>query len=466
MNIALVNTNLIKPPIAPIALDYLAEALNAKGYCVEILDLCWAEDIDQVIKEFFKERDFSIVGVTLRNTDDCAFTSRQSFLQDFIDIVGEIKKYSDAFIIAGGVGFSIMPGYVLSLCAADAGIWGEGEFGLVNIAECLDEGIDWRGIPGLFYIKGGKLFKNPPLYGDMPSLPSMSRGWIDNKRYFIEGGQCGFETKRGCNLNCIYCADPLAKGKKVRVRPPDDVVDELKCLLTQGIDHLHTCDSEFNLPKWHAVDVCKGIINAGLNNKLRWYAYCSPVPFSMELASLMKQAGCVGINFGVDNGDKYMIRKLRRNFGPEDIMFAVECCKRVGIVTMLDLLLGSPGETGDSIRNTVELMKHIDPDRIGISAGIRIYPGTQLDEMIKGDFGLRRGCIGGDGQLDPQFYIDQEVAPFIFSLLDELIGNDERFLFFDTSRPDRNYNYNANERLSNAIREGYRGAYWDILRHC
>jgi len=109
MRVALVNTNQIKPPIAPIGLDYLAEALNTDGHQIEILDLCWVDDWSSAISSFFNEKDFELVGVTLRNTDDCAFTSRQSFLGEFIKMVNTIRKHTDALIVLGGVGFSVMP---------------------------------------------------------------------------------------------------------------------------------------------------------------------------------------------------------------------------------------------------------------------------------------------------------------------------------------------------------------------
>ena len=74
------------------------------------------------------------------------------------------------------------------------------------------------------------------------------------------------------------------------------------------------------------------------------------------------------------------------------------------------------------------------------------------------------GLVGGKDPLAPLFFLEPAVAPFCFSLLDDLVGGDSRFLFFDPSRPDKNYNYNANQRLSEAIAAGHRGAYWDILR--
>jgi hypothetical protein len=77
---------------------------------------------------------------------------------------------------------------------------------------------------------------------------------------------------------------------------------------------------------------------------------------------------------------------------------------------------------------------------------------------------LRAGLEGGDDASEPLFFIDPAVAPFASRVLDELIGDDPRFLFFDSDRPERDYNYNANQRLVDAIRKGYRGAYWDILR--
>jgi hypothetical protein len=140
----------------------------------------------------------------------------------------------------------------------------------------------------------------------------------------------------------------------------------------------------------------------------------------------------------------------------------VHACRAAGLTVMLDLLLGAPGETRASLQRTVELTQALSPDRVGVTVGVRVYPGTRLaanrDE-------LRAGLeLHGQGAWALEFYLEPAVAPFVFTFLDELIGADERFLFFSPHRPERNYNYNANERLSAAIRAGHRGAYWDILR--
>lgn len=463
MHIALVNTNRIRPPIAPIGLDYVAEALSASGHHVEILDLCWTDDWRSAIAHFFEGANFKLIGVTLRNTDDCAFTSRQSFLDEFANMVETIRTHANGVIVIGGVGFSVMPEQVLELCEADAGLWGDGEFGLVQLTETVEGKRPWHDVANLIWRDQGTWHRNRSSAPPLTELPPMSRSWVDNRRYFDEGGQAGIETKRGCTAHCIYCADPLAKGKKIRTRAPKAVVDEMERLFEQGVDHIHTCDSEFNVPQQHALELCKEMKRRNLGDRIRWYAYCTPSAFSVQLADLMRRAGCVGINFGVDNGDEQMLRHLRRDFTPNEILSAARSCKQAGMVVMLDLLLGSPGETRQSIIETIELMKQAAPERVGIALGVRVYAGTQLAVMVS-QTELKEGLVGGGDPSEPVFFMEPAVSPFVFDLLDGLIGEDERFFFFDPSKPERNYNYNANQRLVDAIAKGYRGAYWDILR--
>lgn len=466
VQIALVNTNRVKPPIAPIGLGYLAETLSEAGHSVEILDLCWSEDITSPIVDFFADERFDLVGLSLRLTDDCAFSSRETFLNDFARIVQDIRENTDAPVVVGGVGFSVMPDKVMKLSEVDMGVCGGGEFAFVMLANRMDKGQEWRDVPNLvWWDDDGELHQNPPLVKDLSNLPKMTRSWIDNPRYFREGGQIGIETKRGCNRKCIYCADPIAKGNEICTRPPEDVVDEIEKLLDQGINYLHTCDSEFNIPEQHAIEICKEIIRRDLGNKIHIYAYCSPKPFSKDLAELMNRAGFEGIDFGVDHGEERMLKKLGRDFDPNDILKVARYCRETEIITMFDLLLGSPGETRKSIIRTIELVKKAKPDRVGVAVGVRVYPGTELARYITQE--SENEClIGGEGPEDPLFFIEPEVYPFVFDLLDDLIGDDKRFFFFDPSDPERNYNYNANQILIDAIQEGYRGAYWDILRRC
>lgn len=465
MQIALINTNRMQPPVAPIGLDYIAEALHAGGHTVKLLDLCWEDDPESAIIRFFKNSEFGLIGMTLRNTDDCAFTSRQSFLSGFVDLVKTVRENSDAPVVLGGVGFSVMPEQILALSNSDFGVWGEGEFVLPQLAGRLEKKLPHQDLPNLIWRRDGEWRRNPSFWNSPADLPAMSRKWVDNRRYFRMGGQAGFETKRGCSGRCIYCADPVAKGNCVRLRPPVSVVDELENLVRQGIDALHTCDGEFNISEKHALEICHEIARRGLGSKMRWYAYCSPVPFSRELAKAMRAAGCVGIDFGADHGNERMLKRLGRDFSPADIRNVTRWTKEEEMAVMLDLLFGSPGETKDGIEQTVELIKQVDPDRAGVSLGVRVYPGTDLAAQVVSNEHAG-GLIGGKDAFDPLFFMEPQIAPFVFDWLNTLIGDDKRFLFFDPSRPKQNYNYNSNQRLVEAIQRGYRGAFWDILRLC
>ena len=133
------------------------------------------------------------------------------------------------------------------------------------------------------------------------------------------------------------------------------------------------------------------------------------------------------------------------------------------MVVMLDLLLGSPGESKESIEQTVELVRKARPDCAGVSLGVRVYPGTELAAQVATEEHAS-GLTGGKDSFDPLFFLEPQIAPYVSDWLDALIGDDKRFLFFDPSRPKQNYNYNSNQRLVEVIQQGYRGAFWDLLR--
>jgi radical SAM superfamily enzyme YgiQ (UPF0313 family) len=244
----------------------------------------------------------------------------------------------------------------------------------------------------------------------------------------------------------------------------------METLVNQGIDHLHLCDCEFNIPEYLAKEVCMEIVNRGLGGKVRWYTYASPGPFSRELALLVKAAGCAGINFGVDSGCDRMLQILGRDFCVEDLRSTARFCREEGIVFMYDLLLGAPGETRESLKETIQTMKEISPERVGAALGVRIYSNTKLANMVHKEGVLAdnpnlHGITRGNEDFSaPIFYLSQRLGDDASQYLSSLVGNDERFFLHNPEAGDKNYNYDDNATLVEAIRSGYRGAFWDILR--
>jgi radical SAM superfamily enzyme YgiQ (UPF0313 family) len=470
MQLLLVNTNRMKPAIAPIGLDYLADALAAAGHNPRLLDLCFAGDPAAEIERAVRDSAPDVIGVTIRNTDDCYFSSQAFFLPEAKRAVELLRRASAAPIVLGGVGFSVAPVAMLEYCGADFGIAGEGEVALLELVQALHSGSGFADISNLVYRDGASIRRNPSAPVNLSALPPRRRTFVDNPLYFRQGGQAGFETKRGCAMACVYCADPVSKGRALRLLPPPQVVAELTALLGQGIDHFHTCDSEFNLPPDHARAVCQAIIDAGLGERIRWYAYCSPAPFDEGMAALFQRAGCAGIDFGADSGSDQVLRSLGRHFTTAELARTAQVCRRRRLPFMYDLLIGGPGETRASVRQSIDFMREAGPDCVGLSLGLRVYDGTPVAAQLRteGDLAHNPNLYGAKvdnpGLLKPLFYIAPDLGEGLTAYVQELVGGDPRFFLPTDSTQNRNYNYNDNTVLTRAIENGARGAYWDILR--
>ena len=109
MNILLINTNRMKPSISPIGLDYLADSLVAAGHEPRLLDLCFSTDVPGDVRAAISSIQPDVVGVTVRNTDDCYFSGGAFFLPEISETVKLIRANTDAPVVMGGVGFSVAP---------------------------------------------------------------------------------------------------------------------------------------------------------------------------------------------------------------------------------------------------------------------------------------------------------------------------------------------------------------------
>lgn len=474
--LTLINTNRMQPPIAPLGLDYVAGAVRAAGHEVELVDLNLSVDADAALADHFRRCQPELVGLTFRNADDCFWPSGESFVPVLERDIAAVRWHTDAPIALGGVGYSIFARSLVARTGADFGIWGDGEGAMVTLLEETRGRRRWDRVPGLIYRQNGALRVNPAAWPQSLQVP-IERDLVDNATYFVRGGQIGVETKRGCPRPCSYCADPLAKGRTHRLREPSQVAREVALLADRGLDVLHLCDAEFNLPPEHAMAVCDALIEQQLGDRVRWYAYLAVVPFSEELAGRMRRSGCAGINFTSDSTHPAMLSAYRQPHRREDVALAVARCRAQGITVMLDLLLGGPGETLETVAETIASIKSMEPDSVGAALGIRIYPGTGMETLLaaKGPLetnrGLRRHYSGPIDLLQPTFYISPALGDQPAGLVRDLIGDDPRFFPPEEesgvvrTAAAGDHNYNANRALIDAIAAGARGAYWDILRN-
>jgi len=477
--LTLINTNRMTPPIGPLGVEYVADAARAARVDVDVLDLCLACDPDAAISRHFRDREPQLVGVSFRNVDDCFWPSGAWFVPDLAGTIEAIRTLTDAPIVLGGVGFSLFAEEILAHTQADFGIRGDGEQAMISLLGELRGRRRFDRVGGLLWRDDGSVRANPPAWPERLSLPA-DRAAIDNAAYFRRGGQGGFEAKRGCNRPCIYCADPIAKGAAARLRDPTEVADEVESLLAQGADVLHTCDSEFNIPVEHARAVCEEFARRSFDGRVRWYTYLSVTPFDADLAAAMRRAGCVGIDFTGDSASASMLAAYRQPHRSGDLASAVRLCRQNGIAVMIDLLLGGPGETPETVTQTIRFLQQIDPDCAGAQLGVRIYPDTGMARIVAGEGppesnpNLRRKYAGRVDFFQPTFYVSRALGERPADLVRGLIGDDERFF---PPPPDEDHatyrgggesgdhNYNENTDLVEAIAAGARGAYWHILRN-
>jgi radical SAM superfamily enzyme YgiQ (UPF0313 family) len=469
--VLLVNPNRMLPPIAPIGLEYISEDLVRDGYEPVLCDLTFAEDWKQALSDAVMSVQPMAVGFSILNIDDAYFASQDFILATTAEMIRHARSLTDVPIVLGGVGFSCAPCEVLGYTGADYGILGEGEAVFPLLLDRISSRSGVADVPGLVYRPSqDRLAVVKPEPMDLNQMPAPKRRFVDNVRYFSEGGQAGIETKRGCDMPCVYCVDPISKGSQIRLRTPESIVDEAGDLLDQGISVLHLCDCEFNLPPEHALAVCRALKESGMASAIKWYTYAAPQPFDQELAHAMADAGCVGINFGADHADAALLRRLGRNYGPDDLRRTVQACRDAGITVMFDMLFGSPGETNETIAFAINFLRALNPDCIGLSCGIRVYPHTALARQVlsQGPLGTNPHLHGtlenNEDLLRPIYYVDAKVGAHIHQYVSSLIGSDRRFFHADPAQIDGNYNYNNNSVLAQAIRNGARGAYWHILR--
>lgn len=462
------------PPIAPIGLDYIAPAARKAGIEVDVVDLCLADEPAKTLQNYFAGHNPQLVGLSFRNVDDCFWPSATWFVPQLAETVHTIKSMTDAPIVLGGVGFSIFARQIVEYTSADFGICGDGESAIVSLHNELGGSKNFEKIDGLIWRHNGAIRSNQPAWPEPLSLAT-KRDAIDNLTYFEKGGQGGIETKRGCNRNCVYCADRLSKGTTLRLRNPKEIADEVQSLLAQGIDVLHLCDSEFNIPRQHAYAVCEELGRRSLGKRLRWFTYMAVTPFDAELAGAMSKAGCVGIDFTGDSASLSMLKTYGQVHLKEDLASAVQLCRENNIKVMIDLLLGGPGETPETVAETIIFIKQINPDCAGAPLGVRIYPGTEMTRIVESEGPLetnpniRRKYAGMVDFFQPTFYISKALCPKPAELVRDLIAGDDRFFepmsevtLADGSRIT-DHNYSDNIELVEAIKTGARGAYWDIL---
>ncbi len=380
----------------PLGLACVASAVERAGHEVRLLDLLGTADATEALSDAVRDWNPEAIGVSIRNIDDQNMSSAHAFTAEANGIVRQIKGLSPAPVILGGAGYSIFPESALEESSADMGIWGEGEEAFPLLLERLDGGRPVAGVPGL-YVKGKGLQGKRLLVKDLDRFPLPDGSLLP----LPEGSNATLpvQTRRGCPLACSYCSTESIEGKAVRRRSPKEVVAWIGTWKKEHVRQLYFVDNTFNLPATYAKELCRELAAASLG--LPWRCIIYPSRLDRNLASLMSAAGCVEASIGFDSGCPAILKSMNKHFGVDEIVGTSRVLQGAGIRRMGFLLLGGPGETRNSVKESLAFADSLELDSLKVTIGVRIYPHTPLAAQAR-----KEGAIAEDDDLlHPRFYM-------------------------------------------------------------
>jgi radical SAM superfamily enzyme YgiQ (UPF0313 family) len=417
-----VNQERYPYPVQPLGAAYIASALRAKGYEVKIVDLCFIEDFQKELLANLKEFNPQLIGFSIRNIDNTSFQNTKYYLPWIKKIVNFCKENTDAHLIVGGSGLSVIPKEVLQYLELNIGVVGEGEEAICEIVEKINHSRDIKDINGIAYFEDGKYTENKMDSSNVINGLSPARDLLNVRKYIVEGSITNIQTKRGCAFKCIYCTYPIIEGEKIRLRNPESVVIEIEMLNKKyGIDYFYFIDSIFNFPIVHAMQICEEIIKKGLN--IKWTAFFHPKFITKELVTLLVKSGCSGVELGVDSASEKILENLKKGFHVGEIIRASSLTKKAGLNVCCYLLIGGPGEDMKSLKETFNVMEEVSPDAIIAQSGIRIYPRTEIEKIaIAEGYNL-------ESYLPPKFYISRELKDNLVEVIYKFIPKYPNFIY-------------------------------------
>ena len=395
MKIAFVSGNRETLPDAVIPIGLLTVASNIPDrHTREIIDLCFEDDPHEALRAALANFEPDVVALGMRNIQNADYSGNADVIAYYASLIETTRKTTDAPIIMGGSGFSVMPAELMERLRPDFGISGEAEAAFPELIDRIEENRDFDGIGSLYHFMGDLLISNPssPSFLDMNSLVPADRSLVDPRHYERVGIEA-VQTKRGCPLSCEYCTYPIIEGRTGRLREPAAIVDELIALHAAHpeTNHVFVVDSVFNLPRTHAKKVCREMIARG--PEIPWTCYANPLGFDAELAGLMAEAGCAGMEVGSDSGSNRILEKLRKGFTTDQIRDLNRLAREAEIPDCHTFLLGTPGETMDDVLETLEFIIDLDPFGAILMAWVDDY--EALDPALARERQqLRDGVLG------------------------------------------------------------------------
>jgi len=372
----------------PQANAYLAGTLLKYGHDVEI----YSQDIhhypDEHLTEYLNENKFDMVGL--------------SFIGGYYEYAKALK-ISEAinnstqrpFYVIGGFGPTPDPDYFLKKTGAEVVVMGEGEVTLIELINHIEEDKELDDVLGIAFTKDGKTIINParPLIEDVDSIPMPAYHLFNIEHYRLSRqaniGKTDFAmpilSGRGCTFTCNFC---YRMDKGFRGRSNESILEEIRYLQENyRINYIAFSDELLMSSIERTMSLSQAIIDSGL--KFKWYCngrlnYAKP-----KVLKLMKEAGCVFINYGIESFDNEMLKVMHKVLTTKQIEVGIQNTLDVGISPGFNIIFGNIGETREVLMKGVDfLLKYDDGSQMRTIRPVTPYPGSPLY-----DYAIQEGLL-------------------------------------------------------------------------
>jgi radical SAM superfamily enzyme YgiQ (UPF0313 family) len=411
MKILLISTNrnTLPMPVMPIGACIVAHAAERAGNTVFFLDLMSAKAPLVEIEAALTRWKPDVVALSVRNIDNNDMRGTVFFLDELQGIVHTIRTRTSVPIILGGAALGVMPEQILHLVSAACAVVGDGELVVPLLLERISRHESFRDVPGVASIENGVFQRNSSAaseFSPICPMPDYHR-WLNIPAYLSQMATVPIQTKTGCQFQCVYCTYPKIEGSSCRLKEPASIADAVLRLAAAGLRNIEFVDSVFNAPLEHAMEVCAALTRAKHDARLQCLEL-NPRDFDDGLVTAMEQAGFVGMGITLESASDPVLKGLRKGFTSREVHHAAEVVRRHRIPCAWIFMLGGPGETRETVRETLEFAKkHIRPRDVAFfNTGIRIYPGTELESVARTEGVL---SLPPEEMLAPVFYVSPGV---------------------------------------------------------
>lgn len=320
-------------------------------------------------RSFFK-KSFDLIGLTVLSP----------VYFEVIDVFKKLKKiYPETPICLGGPYVTTIMEEIFEDTPADYAVYGEGE---VTFSELIDSFIGSKRIQdinGLMYILEGKIITNPPReqIKNLDSLPIPAYDLFKMKRYPMHR----ITTTRGCPYTCVFCNSSSIWLGKWRKRSPEKIVSEMEYLVKHyGKKPFFFNDNSFNIDVRRVESICDLILSRKLD--VLWTTPVRVELVTAKLAKLMKESGCYNVSIGIESANKEVLARMKKNNSIENVRKGINIFKEAGIEVLGQFVIGSIGDTLETVKETIEFAKKSNLDFI-MFYSILPYKGTEQWDYIE-----------------------------------------------------------------------------------